>query len=236
MQAPYPWRQVTQLEYPHHLLEDIVYLTGPRQTDLVLELAIDAHKSYPNHFALSSYFSTTLHIFKHWQSDPLSVKKELQPIRTLLVTSLLHQSTTRHDEDTLRQLFILTLSLLISADSTNTTHKTRLTHRSLVSYLTVKHPPGENNDTAVSTDRAYTIYHYLKGPIPPNLSSEWANSTTAALDREVRRTRDHSILPILADALEEAGCTHEETLTLLRTTPEGLTPSSWIIKYLAGGT
>lgn len=44
----------------------------------------------------------------------------------------------------------------------------------------------------------------------------WRTSTAAALGRQMYRSRDFSLMPILADALQDAGCDNEDMLTHCR--------------------
>ena len=45
---------------------------------------------------------------------------------------------------------------------------------------------------------------------------EWKTSTTSEIARTIYNHHDFSLMPILADALEETGCTNREWLSLLR--------------------
>ncbi len=49
------------------------------------------------------------------------------------------------------------------------------------------------------------------------VSERWRTSTVVDIARSIRKTNDPSLLPILADALEDARCDDEDILRLLRT-------------------
>jgi hypothetical protein len=50
----------------------------------------------------------------------------------------------------------------------------------------------------------------------PDFDGSWRTSSVINLAQHARRTGDFSALPVLADALEEAGCDHEDLLDHLR--------------------
>jgi hypothetical protein len=51
---------------------------------------------------------------------------------------------------------------------------------------------------------------------PVTFDPRWRTSTAVALAQQVYDSRDHSIMPILADALEDAGCDHANILAHCR--------------------
>ena len=50
----------------------------------------------------------------------------------------------------------------------------------------------------------------------PMIEYRWRTAAVMQLAETIYATKDHSLLPLLADALEEAGCDDESTLTHLR--------------------
>jgi len=76
------------------------------------------------------------------------------------------------------------------------------------------------------------MFQHIHGPIDRQFDPNLRNDTTTALAREVKASRDLTLLPILADALQDAGCNDEDTLHQLRHEPEGQSASSWIIRRL----
>lgn len=54
------------------------------------------------------------------------------------------------------------------------------------------------------------------------VKDEWRTASVVGLCEAIRQDNDYSLTPILADALEEAGCNNEELLSRLRTTREDL--------------
>lgn len=61
------------------------------------------------------------------------------------------------------------------------------------------------------------VYPSPRGlPSPPPLAAEWMTGTVAALANHAWVERDYSSLPILADALQDAGCEREDVLGHLR--------------------
>jgi hypothetical protein len=57
---------------------------------------------------------------------------------------------------------------------------------------------------------------------------EWRTDTAVALARRVYEARDFSAMPILADALQDAGCDNVELLTHLQGAGE-FTRADWAI-------
>ncbi|OWK40939.1 hypothetical protein FRUB_04831 [Fimbriiglobus ruber] len=51
---------------------------------------------------------------------------------------------------------------------------------------------------------------------PVTFSPSWLSSTTAALARQMYDSRDFSTMPILADALQDAGCDNADVLSHCR--------------------
>jgi hypothetical protein len=65
--------------------------------------------------------------------------------------------------------------------------------------------------------RLAAVYRDVDGPSPsPNFDPRWRTSTTVGLARGMYEGRDFAALPILADALEDAGCDRAELLGHLR--------------------
>jgi hypothetical protein len=59
----------------------------------------------------------------------------------------------------------------------------------------------------------------------------WNNGTVRQLARRIRETRETVLMPVLADALEEAGCTDTDLLAHCRQPPDD--GSSWAVDLLA---
>lgn len=68
------------------------------------------------------------------------------------------------------------------------------------------------------TAQAELIRCIISGPSPPAaFSPDWRTDTAVALARRMYDARDFSLLPILADALEDAGCDAADLLAHCRT-------------------
>jgi hypothetical protein len=98
---------------------------------------------------------------------------------------------------------------------------------SLLAYSALGHDPDAL--IAVPAERiAWTVRQYTTHPAaylrdifgnpfrPVPFSPAWRTETTVALARQVYEERDFSAMPILADALEEAGCTNPYLLGHLK--------------------
>jgi hypothetical protein len=68
---------------------------------------------------------------------------------------------------------------------------------------------------------------------PITLDSSWLTPTVTALAQAIYTDRTFTDLPILADALEEAGCTHPDLLNHLRS-PGEHTRGCWALDLVMG--
>ncbi len=82
--------------------------------------------------------------------------------------------------------------------------------------------------------RLYRLYHDIAGPISSILfRSDWRTSTVTALAQTMYDSRDFSAMPILADALQDAGCDNAAILDHCR----GLGPhvrGCWVVDGCLG--
>lgn len=69
---------------------------------------------------------------------------------------------------------------------------------------------------------------------PVTFSPEWRTSTAVALARQIYESRDFSAMPILADALQDAGCDSDDVLNHCR--DESLTHvrGCWVVDLVLG--
>jgi hypothetical protein len=62
-----------------------------------------------------------------------------------------------------------------------------------------------------------------------NFSPMWRTSTTVSLARTVYESRDFSAIPILADALQDAGCDSTDILDHCRDTSPAHVRGCWVV-------
>jgi carbon storage regulator CsrA len=75
----------------------------------------------------------------------------------------------------------------------------------------------------------------LGRPFPPvSLDPQWRTSTVVALAKEMVESRDLSAMPILADALQDAGCPNDDILIHCRDAHTALGRNSWVIDLILG--
>lgn len=75
-------------------------------------------------------------------------------------------------------------------------------------------------------------FGYLTASLPaPESWLDWNNGTVRQLARRIRETGETVLIPVLADALEEAGCTDGAVLKHLRQHPPD--ERSWAVTLLA---
>lgn len=81
----------------------------------------------------------------------------------------------------------------------------------------------------------YTTFCHCRGPIGATFAPSWRTETAVSLARGIYEERAFDRMPILADALEEAGCDNAEVLNHLRSTDDGeFTRADWVFWNLFG--
>lgn len=68
---------------------------------------------------------------------------------------------------------------------------------------------------------------------PPNFDPTWLTTTVTALAKSMFESKDASAMPVLADALEEAGCDNADILNYCRS-GKVLTSNNWVILGVLG--
>ena len=69
---------------------------------------------------------------------------------------------------------------------------------------------------------------------PIAFSPEWRTSTALTLARQMYESRDFSLMPILADALQDAGCEQEEILNHCRDADATHVRGCWVVDWVLG--
>lgn len=78
----------------------------------------------------------------------------------------------------------------------------------------------------------YATYLRAAGPADRTFDRRWASETAVALARGISLDCAFDRMPILADALEEAGCDRAGELALLRGEDPGFTAADWWLRRL----
>jgi hypothetical protein len=71
---------------------------------------------------------------------------------------------------------------------------------------------------------------------PVTFSPEWRTDTAASLARTMYESRDFSAMPILADALQDAGCDNNDILNHCRDTTATHMRGCWVVDLVLGKT
>ncbi|MCE9565142.1 MAG: hypothetical protein K8U57_24180 [Planctomycetes bacterium] len=69
---------------------------------------------------------------------------------------------------------------------------------------------------------------------PVAFAAEWRTSTVVALAQEMYGSRDFSPMPILADALQDAGCDNDDILTHCRDANGVHVRGCWVVDTILG--
>lgn len=94
------------------------------------------------------------------------------------------------------------------------------------------------NSMECSSDQAQSVFIEFVGWLEAtagnvNLKSDWLTSTVLVLAESIYTVRDFSAMPILADALQDAGCDNEDVLNHCRN-PGQHVRGCWVIDLLLG--
>jgi len=71
---------------------------------------------------------------------------------------------------------------------------------------------------------------------PVVFSPEWRTSTAVAIARGMYESRDFSPMPILADALQDAGCYNDDVLNHCRDPQQVHVRGCWVVDHVLGKT
>ncbi len=69
---------------------------------------------------------------------------------------------------------------------------------------------------------------------PVSFSPEWRTSTAVAIAKQMYESRDFSAMPILADALQDAGCDNDDVLNHCRDEKATHVRGCWVVDLLLG--
>ena len=69
---------------------------------------------------------------------------------------------------------------------------------------------------------------------PVSFSPDWRTDTALILARQMYESRDFSLMPILADALQDAGCEQEEILSHCRDANQVHVRGCWVVDLVLG--
>lgn len=102
-----------------------------------------------------------------------------------------------------------------------------------------KREQGSDAAAAVRDERGAlaALLRDVAGPLPFRpiaFSAEWRTSTAVALARQMYEARDFGAMPILADALQDAGCDGDEILSHLRDTDAPHVRGCWALDLVLG--
>jgi hypothetical protein len=90
-------------------------------------------------------------------------------------------------------------------------------------------------DLAQARREMYAVYREIAGPDGVEVfDSAWRTSTAIALAKQMYDSRDFSIMPILGDALEDAGCDNEDILSHCRDPQATHVRGCWVVDLILG--
>jgi hypothetical protein len=81
----------------------------------------------------------------------------------------------------------------------------------------------------------YPVFREVAGPdAPVAFSPSWRTDTAVLLARQMYESRDFSAMPILADALQDAGCDNDTILSHCRDTNQVHVRGCWVVDLVLG--
>ncbi|MCE9563483.1 MAG: hypothetical protein K8U57_15695 [Planctomycetes bacterium] len=69
---------------------------------------------------------------------------------------------------------------------------------------------------------------------PVTFTTQWRTSTAVAIAKEMYESRDFSAMPILADALQDAGCDNDDVLNHCRDVNGVHVRGCWVVDHVLG--
>jgi hypothetical protein len=84
-------------------------------------------------------------------------------------------------------------------------------------------------------DQTALLHDIFGNPFRPvTVSPEWRTSTAVALAKQMYESRDFSAMPILADALQDAGCDNDDILAHCRDEKATHVRGCWVVDLVLG--
>jgi hypothetical protein len=94
---------------------------------------------------------------------------------------------------------------------------------------------GEIGNTTMYLAQAKLIRDIFGNPFrPATCAPAWRTDTATALAQQMYDTRDFSPMPILADALQDAGCTNDDILHHCRDSKQVHVRGCWVVDLVLG--
>lgn len=93
---------------------------------------------------------------------------------------------------------------------------------------------GEINEEPRRVNAIVQLFHDIFGnPFRPvTFSRSWRTDTAVTLARQMYESRDFSAMPILADALQDAGCNNEDILDHCRDAKQVHVRGCWVVDWV----
>jgi hypothetical protein len=96
-------------------------------------------------------------------------------------------------------------------------------------------PTWKRAHTAINSSFAPLLRETIGNPFRPvTFSTSWRTDTAVALAHTMYESRDFSAMPILADALQDAGCDNTDILTHCRDTTATHVRGCWVVDLVLG--
>jgi hypothetical protein len=113
-------------------------------------------------------------------------------------------------------------------------HPDELAEGVLGEALTAAKAAGRGDEATGFADLVRDIFVLGKPLRPVTFSPEWRTDTALILAREMYDSREFSAMPILADALQDAGCDNDDMLAHCRDASATHVRGCWVVDLVLG--
>jgi hypothetical protein len=108
-------------------------------------------------------------------------------------------------------------------------------HRAQAAFAAVSRPDYEGGLRRAEAEQVSLIRDIFGNPFcPVAFDPAWRTDTTVALAKQMYESRDYSAMPILADALQDAGCDNDDILNHCRDAKQVHVRGCWVVDLVLG--
>jgi hypothetical protein len=203
-----------------------------RKSRLIMLACCQRHPGFMKH---SSVRPSLAMLVKHY-ADPNAPNKPLDSP----VARTLHKALDKHTDQMIsrpncnQKAFAMRCAVLVAAEPASVMARQGYTLAQLVysciHSIATANVKTNRPDPAEWAAQADILREVLGNPFKPvKLKPAWLTDTVVALARHAYQTEDFSTLPILADALQDAGCENEDILNHCRDPKQVHVRGCWVV-------
>lgn len=128
----------------------------------------------------------------------------------------------------------VTAAVIAVSHAATSEHADQLAVNTAVAAARAARPPGGAavDEDATHANLVREVFEYPLRPVA--FSPQWRTSTAVALAAQVYAARDFSVMPVLADALQDAGCESKPVLEHCRAAGHEHVRGCWVLDRVLG--